>query len=131
MLAESIASDVNWTLIATAVMAVATFGMWWDAKKKPLQISQPLTVEIVKALHEQFADKAEFKSHVTANTERHGQIFHRIDKVEREARLAMNERFEKLNEDRQATMEKLNNQFIFIRENLAGINRELKIRSEE
>lgn len=40
MLAESIATNVNWTLIATIVMAVGTVLMWWDARKtKTTQIS--------------------------------------------------------------------------------------------
>jgi hypothetical protein len=45
MLAESIASNINWTLICTILMAIATFGMWLDAKKaRVTQIEQPLNV---------------------------------------------------------------------------------------
>lgn len=33
MLAESIATNINWTLIATIIMAIGTFGMWLDARK--------------------------------------------------------------------------------------------------
>ena len=45
MLAESIASNVNWTLIATIIMALATALMWWDARKiRVTQIAQPLNV---------------------------------------------------------------------------------------
>lgn len=33
ILAESIAHDINWTLIATVIMAVGTMLMWWDARK--------------------------------------------------------------------------------------------------
>ena len=46
ILAETIATDVNWTLVATLVMAAATAGMWWDAKRsRPTLISpQPLEV---------------------------------------------------------------------------------------
>jgi hypothetical protein len=39
MLAESFASNVNWTLISTMVMAICTALMWWDARKaKSVQI---------------------------------------------------------------------------------------------
>ena len=45
MLAEQVASNINWTLIATIIMALATAGMWWDAKKSRVtQIAQPLEV---------------------------------------------------------------------------------------
>ena len=48
ILAESIASDVNWSLVATIVMAVATAGMWWDARRsRPTIITpQPLQVRV-------------------------------------------------------------------------------------
>jgi len=46
MLAETIASNVNWTLIATIVMALATMGMWWDAKNSKTVIEpNPLPVQ--------------------------------------------------------------------------------------
>lgn len=45
MLAESIATNINWTLIATIIMAVGTLGMWLDARKSRVtQIEQPLNV---------------------------------------------------------------------------------------
>lgn len=33
MMAETIATDVNWSLVATLVTAVATAGMWWEARR--------------------------------------------------------------------------------------------------
>ena len=86
-------------------------------------------MEIVKALHEQFADKQEFENHVEHNTERHGQLFNNINRVEREARESMERKFTSLNDERRATVEKLDAQFVFIRENIAAINRELQIRN--
>jgi len=40
--AETIASNVNWSLIASLVMAVVTTLMWWDARRKPLEVQQPI-----------------------------------------------------------------------------------------
>ena len=132
MLAESIASNINWSLISTILMAIATVGMWLDARKgRPLQISpQPLPVEVVKALHEQFADREEFKKHVAHNTDRHNQLFKSIDRVEIATREKMEQRFDALAVDRQKTMEKLGDEFVYIRESLASINTELKLNRE-
>ena len=45
ILAETLATNINWTLIATIVMALATAGMWYDAKKcRVTQSEQPLNV---------------------------------------------------------------------------------------
>jgi len=46
ILAESIASDVNWTLVATLVMAAATAGMWWDAKRSRPTLITPQPLEV-------------------------------------------------------------------------------------
>lgn len=92
---------------------------------------QPFSVEIAKQLHEQFADKTVFEEHVKSNTARHGQLFAEIDRVERAGRAELDRRFNELNKERAASLEKLNTEFVFIRENIAGINRELKIRNEQ
>src|SRR5215469_8562941 len=91
-------------------------------------LPQPLNVEIVRALHEQFANKEDFEAHVAANTERHAQIFRKIENAERDARAALAEEIARINSDRQRTVEKLNDQFTFIRESLAAINTELKMK---
>jgi hypothetical protein len=45
-------------------------------KKQETVISpQPFSVEIVKALHEQFADREIFEKHINNNTQRHAQLF--------------------------------------------------------
>jgi hypothetical protein len=101
-------------------------------KKTDTEVSpQPLNVEIVKALHEQFANQEDFEAHVAGNTERHAQIFRRIELVERDARAALSEEVSRINADRQRTMEKLNEQFTFIRESLSAINTELKLKRKE
>jgi hypothetical protein len=100
-------------------------------KKSGTEVSpQPLNVEIVKALHEQFANQDDFEALVAANTERHAQLFRRIETVERDARAALTDEIAKINADRQRTMEKLNDQFTFIRESLSAINTELKLKRE-
>jgi len=117
-------------LIIALVLSNVIIPLWIASHKSQTVISpQPLTVEIVKALHEQFADKQEFENHVEHNTERHGQLFNNINRVEREARESMERKFTSLNDERRATVEKLDAQFVFIRENIAAINRELQIRN--
>jgi hypothetical protein len=121
---KSILQTLGWLFGLGAVI-------WGMRQKKTVITPQPLTVEIVKALHEQFADKDEFvdlKDHTTA---RHAQLFKAIEKVERDAREAMDKRFEALGVDRQAQIEKLNTQFTFIRENIVAIQVELKIRNAQ
>ena len=105
---------------------VAILTLFKKANTKVLP--QPLNVEIVRALHEQFANKEDFEAHVAANTERHAQIFRKIENAERDARTALAEEITRINADRQRTVEKLNDQFTFIRESLAAINTELKIK---
>jgi hypothetical protein len=130
LLAESFASNVNWTLLATAVMALATLGMWWDTRKRRATAiePQPLAVEIARDLHEQFAAKRDFEELRTANTRRHAELFQKIEAVESAARADLARELKEVNEDRRRTLEKLNEQFTFIRENIAEIKTELKLR---
>ena len=101
-------------------------------KKSDTQVSpQPLNVEIVKALHDQFAQKDDFEAHVAGDRERQAQICRKLELVERDARTALGGEMAKLNSERQRTMEKLNEQFTFIRESLAAINTELKLKREK
>jgi hypothetical protein len=101
-------------------------------KKTSTRISpQPLNVEIVKAMHERFARQEDLAALVAANSENHLQIFRRLETVEREARAALGGEISKINLDRQRTMEKLNEQFTFIRESLAAINRELQLKRRD
>lgn len=101
-------------------------------KKTDTQVSpQPLNVEIVKALHDQFAQKDDFEAHVAGDRERQAQLCRKLELVERDARTALAGEMAKLNSERQRTMEKLNEQFTFIRESLAAINTELKLKREK
>ena len=98
-------------------------------KQTDTQVSpQPLNVEIVKALHDQFAQKEDFEAHVAGEKERQAQLLRKLESVERDARMALGAEIAKINGDRQRTMEKLNEQFTFIRESLAAINTELKLK---
>lgn len=91
------------TTIASNVVAVIV-----AFKKQKTEItSQPISVEVVKALHEQFADKGEFlklKDHTTA---RHGQLFDSIDKLERAARAELLAQIAIIQSERQRSLEKL------------------------
>ena len=46
MLAETFADGVNWSLIFTGIMSVATLALWWDSRKQHNTIvtPQPLSV---------------------------------------------------------------------------------------
>jgi len=139
MFSETVATNVNWSLISTIVMAMATVGMWLDARKqRKVTLDQPVDVRLVKALHDEFAKQSELhalglvvKDLSKHNTERHGQLFNKIADVERQGREAMDRRFATLAEDRAESLEKLNEQFQFIRESIVAINTELKIRNED
>jgi hypothetical protein len=113
------------------LMLINAAGKVWDRFTGKSKVPQPMNVEIVKALHEQFADKQTFEKHVAHTTQRHSQIFASIDRVEREGRKNTDERFKELNEERRQTLDKLTTEFTFIRENIAAINRELQIRHEQ
>lgn len=122
----------KWTIVILIGLVLVGLQIWTAVRQNRTSISpQPLTVEVVKALHEQFADKEEFKKLAAHVTNRHGQLFSAIDKVERDARAAMDRRFEDLNTERRTTLQQLNEQFTFIRENIAAIKTELEIRNEK
>jgi hypothetical protein len=121
--------------MAGACTILATVLVCWNQLMKALDrhsgksnVPQPLTVEIAKQMHEQFADKTVFQEHVEHNTGRHAQLFREIERVEREARAALEVKFADLAIERRESLEKLNEQFVFIREHIASINTELKLR---
>lgn len=113
-----------------AVMLFNALGKAYDRFTGKSKVPQPMNVEIVKALHEQFADKGTFEKHVAHSTSRHAQIFASIERVEKEAREAMDARFTQLSEERQATLEKLTNQLSFIRESIVEVKTELRLRNK-
>ena len=131
ILADQLATGINWMLLTSIVMTLATVGMWLDSRKqRKTTLEQPVDVRLVKALHEEFAHKAEFDQLVSSNTQRHAQLFGKMETLEREARALINHEITKINTDRTRTMEKLNEQFTFIRESLSAINTELKLNRE-
>lgn len=87
---------------------------------------QPLAVKLIEELHQQFAGKKFVEDALKSNTERHGQLFSEIRRVEKEAREREDKRFEKLEADRRKTLDKLNEEFVFIRENMVEFRIELK-----
>lgn len=120
----------NFALIVLALLGGVYYAreIWF---RKESSLPQPMNVEIVKALHEQFASKTEFEEHKAHNTDRHGQIFAHINRVEREAREALDKRFTALNEERAKTLVTLNTEFTFLRENVAAINREIELKRKQ
>ena len=120
-------SSIGWILVGLAALALCAnqvhdFVQRWRGTDNTRQISpQPLAVEITKTLHEQFAAKIEVEKLKEHTTQRHVQIFASIDRVEREARQNLDDRFNELNEERRLTLEKLNEQFMLIRENLGAL----------
>jgi hypothetical protein len=94
------------------------------------QLELARRVELLEDLHDQFASKKSFDEHTEGNTKRHSEIFGEIRRVETEARERLETRMALLNEERGETLEKLNNQFTFIRENISEIKTELRIRNE-
>lgn len=121
------------SLIFGGLLAAVYYGKEiFFSKKEQVQISnQPLAITLVEELHKQFAGKKEFTDLTSNNTARHSQLFNRIDQVERQAREQMEDKFTELAEERRRTLEKLTDQFTFIRENIAAINRELQIRDRK
>lgn len=91
------------------VMLINACGKLYDRFTGKSKVPQPMNVEIVKALHDQFADKIIFEKHVSHNTGRHSEIFREIERVEREARIELERKLAELNEERRRTLEKLNN----------------------
>ena len=136
MLAQQVPINVTtawaWGLFGfIGVLGAALF--FWNQLMKALGkqnqqtiAPQPLAVEITKQLDERFADKKEFEDQKDHCTERHGQLFNRIDKAERDARRLLDQRFEALAEERKESLEKLNNQFAFIREAVVELRTEIK-----
>lgn len=97
---------------------------------QPTTIAQPLAVKLVEELHEQFAGKKEFDELSKNNTERHAQIFSRIEKVEREGRDNLDRRIAEINLSRTQTMEKVSDQLQFIRESIVEVKTQLEERTK-
>lgn len=86
----------------------------------------PLPVMIEKEMHERFAGRAEFVEHKAHITRRHAELFARIDGVREEARTNLASGLERIQSERTKTMEKLTEEFTFIRESMAEIKSDLK-----
>jgi hypothetical protein len=138
ILAETIATGVNWTLICAIVLTAATVAMWWDARRqRPTVISpQPLTVEIIKSLHEKFASLEEFKKLSAHTTDRHNQLFKGIEKAKEHALEELEKSVSAINADRAKTMDGLRRDFDSIRDELtdqgkdiAGLKKETEMQN--
>lgn len=123
LLAETVATNINWTLICAIVLTVATVGMWWDARRN--KTPQPFSVKEVKTLHEQFASLEEFKTLSRHNTERHGQLFDAVKQAKAEARAELALAVNTINTDRAKTMEGLRVEFAAVRSELVSQGKEI------
>ena len=119
MLAETLPdpnsfASIGWVVVILAAIAFGANSVldlvsrMRGDNNKPTQIAQPLAVELVEELHEQFAGKRIFEEHVKNNTERHGQIFKRIEKVEEDTRNSIVREVAQINNERRQTLESLN-----------------------
>ncbi len=80
MLAETFASNINWTLIFTALMAVTSAGMWWDARRQkpaPTQLEQPVQIQKVFPA----VTVAEMRDAIAKTNERIDRQQEQIDKI--------------------------------------------------
>jgi len=107
------------TLLSGGALAVS----WYSVTHKvPVKLSpDPVRVQVTEAQHQQFASREAFEKLTADNTRRHAQLFAEIDKVTEDTRKNVEAAVREINQDRTRTMEKLNTEFIFIRENLAEI----------
>ena len=79
-----------------------------DSNSRPASnLPQPLAVELVEELHEQFASKKVFEEHAAGNTKRHGEIFSEIRRVETHARESLHREITQINADRKQSLESL------------------------
>jgi len=81
-------------------------------KKGEVQISpQPLAIQLVEELHEQFASKKSFEEHILGNTARHSQLFKKIEESEEKSQALIEKKISEVNEDRRRTMDRLDAKF--------------------
>lgn len=126
MLAAEISNiDADWlrnmAIFIACFFATAFYakGLFVNKQKREITFTEiPATRERVEKLEQH-------------TTKRHAELFASIDRNQKEIRREMDERFKELNEERRQTLDKLSTEFMFIRENISAINRELKIRHEQ
>ena len=98
---------------------------------------KPTGGEVMEIARKEFQPKGHYASHeelktlAAHTTNRHSQLFRAIEDVEKAARHELNSSVNSINDDRRRTLEKLNNEFTFIRETLSSINTELRIKRED
>jgi hypothetical protein len=123
-----------WLIVAGMIEVVATVAAVVIAlvamdKKTQTQV-QPQPLRIIEEIHHQFASRKDFAGHVRTNTDRHSQLFNRIDATERGLRSEMDRRFEELQLERGRSLASLNEGISSIREDISAIKTELRIRTE-
>ena len=89
--------------IGLLIAGVAAF------KKTEVAVDQPVSVEVIEALHKQFAAKNEFDRHVLENSDRHALIFAKIEQSELRSQTDLEKAVLAIQEDRRRTWDKLEN----------------------
>jgi hypothetical protein len=76
-------------------------------KRQEVQVQQPVDVQLVKAIHDQFASKEDFLAHVDQNLQTHRDLFAKIGGVERGARQHLEEKLDAMQRSSEEGREKL------------------------
>lgn len=111
-------------ILAAVVAAVTAVAAYFSRARVEIG-PQPLTVEVVKALHQQFANLEEFKKLAAHTTERHAQLFKAVDRVREDARTEIAKAVNVINEDRARTMEGLRQDFSSVKTELTSQGKEI------
>ena len=96
-------------IICSIIVGVlgSTSGVIMLFKRQAVQVQQPVDVQLVKALHEQFAAKENFDRHVEHNALTHRDLFLKIGGVERNARQHLEEKLDAMQRSSEEAREKL------------------------
>lgn len=68
----------EWTMVAATVGLFVIALIALNKKQATVISNQPLTIEVIKALHEQFASKPDFEKHLTDFQQKHNTIWNTL-----------------------------------------------------
>ena len=100
LFAEEIASNINWSLIASLILTVFTGLMWWDARKQRVtQIQQPFTVTGSPLNNAEIQRDLKAMNHRLVSLEQwRGQILDKMEEDKNDVIRAGEHRAEKIHE---------------------------------
>ena len=98
-------------IICSIVVGVlgSTSGVIMLFKRQEVQVQQPVDVQLVKAMHDQFASQDDFHAHVGQDLQTHRDLFAKIGGVERGARQHLEEKLDAMQRSSEEGREKLHN----------------------